>query len=65
MQGLYSTVQESRAASVHAHVLVRGCIGVNLACSKECVDDRVNSRQRKCPTCAQAFSKDDIKQIYL
>lgn len=31
----------------------------------ECLDDRVRSRQRKCPSCALAFDKADIKQVYL
>ncbi|TPX36367.1 hypothetical protein SmJEL517_g01550 [Synchytrium microbalum] len=32
---------------------------------KECIDDVLNARQRKCPTCGTAFGKDDVKTIYL
>ncbi|TPX45343.1 hypothetical protein SeMB42_g04043 [Synchytrium endobioticum] len=32
---------------------------------KECVDDVVNARSRKCPTCGNMFGKEDVKSIYL
>ncbi|OUM69680.1 hypothetical protein PIROE2DRAFT_37965, partial [Piromyces sp. E2] len=43
------------------HVLTR-CMHVFC---KECIDKRIESRQRKCPTCQEPFGKQDIKQIWL
>lgn len=37
-------------------------MGIN---SKECLDDRFNSRQRKCPSCSLAFGREDIRQVFL
>ncbi|ORX58550.1 hypothetical protein BCR36DRAFT_580163 [Piromyces finnis] len=44
-----------------SHVIMR-CMHVFC---RECIDKRVDSRQRKCPTCGESFGKQDIKQIYL
>lgn len=32
---------------------------------KECIDDRINSRMRKCPNCNKPFSKMDVLEIHL
>ncbi|RKO89642.1 hypothetical protein BDK51DRAFT_23150 [Blyttiomyces helicus] len=32
---------------------------------KDCIDDMYASRQRKCPTCATAFARTDIREVYL
>ncbi|KAI8904426.1 hypothetical protein EDD86DRAFT_213406 [Gorgonomyces haynaldii] len=31
----------------------------------DCIDKMVQSRQRKCPSCALAFGKEDVRQVYL
>ncbi|CAK9782402.1 BRE1-domain-containing protein [Cutaneotrichosporon oleaginosum] len=31
---------------------------------KECLDKRIETRQRKCPACASVFSKEDCKTLY-
>lgn len=33
--------------------------------SFQCIDDMVQSRQRKCPSCGISFGKEDIRQFYL
>jgi E3 ubiquitin-protein ligase BRE1 len=32
---------------------------------KDCVDLRINTRQRKCPTCGDSFGVNDVHQLYL
>lgn len=32
---------------------------------KECVDNRLKMRSRKCPVCAESFSASDVKRIFL
>lgn len=32
---------------------------------KQCIDDRLETRQRKCPSCNESFGANDVKQIYL
>jgi len=32
---------------------------------RECIDKRLNLRDRKCPTCMRPFSADKVIQIYL
>ncbi|PVU94739.1 hypothetical protein BB561_002295 [Smittium simulii] len=32
---------------------------------KECIDARIETRQRKCPTCSEPFGLNDVKQIFL
>lgn len=32
---------------------------------KECLDTRLETRQRKCPQCGLAFGPNDIKAIYI
>lgn len=44
-----------------SHVLQR-CMHVFC---KECVDKRLETRQRKCPTCGGAFGPNDVKAIYI
>ena len=44
-----------------SHVLAR-CM--HCFC-KECIETVYESRQRKCPTCGIAFSREDMKQFYL
>ncbi|KAI9352533.1 hypothetical protein DFJ73DRAFT_349095 [Zopfochytrium polystomum] len=44
-----------------SHVLLR-CM--HTFC-KECLDDLVSTRQRKCPKCGLGFSKEEIKEVYL
>ncbi|KAJ1919295.1 E3 ubiquitin-protein ligase bre1 [Mycoemilia scoparia] len=44
-----------------SHVLQR-CMHVFC---KPCIDSRIETRQRKCPTCGDAFGTGDIKQIFL
>ena len=44
-----------------SHVLQR-CMHVFC---KPCIDSRIETRQRKCPTCGDAFGTGDVKQIFL
>ncbi|KAI8874334.1 hypothetical protein GQ42DRAFT_159904 [Ramicandelaber brevisporus] len=44
-----------------SHVLSR-CMHVFC---KECIDSRLNTRQRKCPQCQETFGVNDVRQIYL
>lgn len=30
---------------------------------KECIEDRLANRQRKCPSCGIAFGKDDVSNV--
>lgn len=32
---------------------------------KDCIDTRLETRQRKCPNCGEAFGMNDVKQIFL
>lgn len=32
---------------------------------QECLDQRIKSRNRMCPSCGEAFSQNDVKRIYL
>ncbi|KAJ3399466.1 E3 ubiquitin-protein ligase bre1, partial [Chytridiales sp. JEL 0842] len=41
------------------------CLHFSSQFCKGCIDDLVNSRQRKCPKCGMAFSQNDVKQFYL
>ena len=52
------TVCNYRAKS---HVLLR-CMHVFC---KECIDKRLETRQRKCPTCGGSFGPNDLKAIYI
>ncbi|KAJ1951734.1 E3 ubiquitin-protein ligase bre1, partial [Linderina pennispora] len=44
-----------------SHVLLR-CMHVFC---KECIDSRIETRQRKCPSCSEPFGAKDVRQIYL
>ncbi len=44
-----------------SHVLIK-CMHVFC---KECLDVRLETRQRKCPTCGLMFGPNDLKQIYI
>ncbi|KAI8051686.1 hypothetical protein BDF22DRAFT_744686 [Syncephalis plumigaleata] len=44
-----------------SHVLSR-CMHVFC---KECIDSRIETRQRKCPICGDAFGVNDVRQVYL
>ncbi|OLY84383.1 E3 ubiquitin-protein ligase BRE1 [Smittium mucronatum] len=44
-----------------SHVLTR-CMHVFC---KSCIDSRIETRQRKCPSCGEAFGVNDVRQIYL
>ncbi|KAK9763155.1 E3 ubiquitin-protein ligase bre1 [Basidiobolus ranarum] len=44
-----------------SHVLMR-CMHVFC---RECIDSRIETRQRKCPNCGEGFGANDVKQIYL
>ena len=32
---------------------------------KDCIDLRINTRQRKCPSCGDSFGVNDVHQLYL
>ena len=32
---------------------------------RECVDDRISTRQRKCPMCMKAFGNKDFMRVHL
>jgi len=32
---------------------------------ESCIKARLDTRQRKCPTCGETFGKDDVQKIYL
>ena len=53
----FCSVCESR---IKDHILSR-CM--HIFC-KQCVDKRLETRQRKCPTCGSAFGPNDVKQVY-
>ncbi|KAJ2162678.1 E3 ubiquitin-protein ligase bre1 [Coemansia sp. RSA 552] len=44
-----------------SHVLLR-CMHVFC---KQCIDSRIETRQRKCPSCSEPFGVKDVRQIYL
>ncbi|KAJ1770232.1 E3 ubiquitin-protein ligase bre1 [Coemansia sp. RSA 1843] len=44
-----------------SHVLLR-CMHVFC---KQCIDSRIETRQRKCPSCSEPFGAKDVRQIYL
>ncbi|KAJ2488629.1 E3 ubiquitin-protein ligase bre1 [Coemansia sp. RSA 2050] len=44
-----------------SHVLLR-CMHVFC---KQCIDLRIETRQRKCPSCSEPFGAKDVRQIYL
>ncbi|KAJ9087188.1 E3 ubiquitin-protein ligase bre1 [Entomophthora muscae] len=44
-----------------SHVLTK-CMHVFC---KQCIDNRIDTRQRKCPSCNETFGANDVKQIYL
>lgn len=44
-----------------SHVILR-CMHVFC---QECLDMRINTRQRKCPNCSEGFGVNDVRQIYL
>ncbi|KAJ1743165.1 E3 ubiquitin-protein ligase bre1 [Coemansia sp. RSA 989] len=44
-----------------SHVLMR-CMHVFC---KQCLDSRIETRQRKCPSCSEPFGAKDVRQIYL
>ena len=46
---------------IKSHVILK-CMHVFC---KECIDARVNTRQRKCPQCGGMFGPNDIKPIYI
>lgn len=48
-------------ARLKSHVLVK-CMHVFC---KQCIDTRLETRQRKCPQCAAMFGPNDVKQIYI
>ncbi|KAJ1723359.1 E3 ubiquitin-protein ligase bre1 [Coemansia erecta] len=44
-----------------SHALMR-CMHVFC---KQCIDSRIETRQRKCPSCSEPFGAKDVRQIYL
>ncbi|KAJ2703211.1 E3 ubiquitin-protein ligase bre1, partial [Coemansia spiralis] len=44
-----------------SHALLR-CMHVFC---KQCIDSRIETRQRKCPSCSEPFGAKDVRQIYL
>ncbi|RKP10630.1 hypothetical protein THASP1DRAFT_21705 [Thamnocephalis sphaerospora] len=59
----YKTLLKCGSCNIRfkSHVLSR-CMHVFC---KECIDSRVETRQRKCPICGEAFGINDIRQVYL
>lgn len=31
---------------------------------RECIDENLRNRSRKCPACGEKFGQDDVKQVY-
>lgn len=31
---------------------------------KECIDENLRNRQRKCPACGEKFGQDDVRQVF-
>lgn len=61
------SVLKSRLACPVCHYRDKGCIITkcgHLHC-KQCVDERISNRSRKCPTCNQMFSKTDVTDVFL
>ena len=64
---------QAEISSLKGLVVCSVCNGANkdtilLRCSHtfcaKCVKTRLDTRQRKCPTCAQAFSAEDVRPVY-
>ncbi|KAJ3213216.1 E3 ubiquitin-protein ligase bre1 [Dinochytrium kinnereticum] len=61
-EGLKMTLKcPSCRTNFWSHVLIR-C--KHVFC-KNCIDDQINSRSRKCPSCFLAFSQSDVTKLYL
>jgi len=61
------SVLKSRLACPVCHYRDKCCIITkcgHLHC-KQCVDERISNRSRKCPTCNQMFSKTDVTDVFL
>ena len=61
------SVLKSRLACPVCHYRDKACIIVkcgHLHC-KQCVDERITNRSRKCPTCNQMFSKNEVADVFL
>lgn len=61
------SVLKSRLACPVCHYRDKGCIITkcgHLHC-KQCVEERISNRSRKCPTCNQMFSKTDVTDVFL
>lgn len=46
----------------HKEVALNKCMHVFC---RECIDKRLETRQRKCPTCAEPFGSSDVRTIFL
>ena len=58
---------KNRLACPVCHYRDKGCIIIkcgHLHC-KQCVEERISNRSRKCPTCNQMFSKTDVTDVFL
>lgn len=61
------SVLKSRLACPVCHYRDKACIIIkcgHLHC-KQCVDERISNRSRKCPTCNQMFSRTDVTDVFL
>jgi E3 ubiquitin-protein ligase BRE1 len=69
-----ATPHLSELASLRAIAKCSVCSGSNMKeCTlvrcghtfcRKCIDERVSSRNRKCPSCGQTFAVDDVKAIF-
>lgn len=78
---LYSTGQAGLEKSLQEQLVMYRQLVKCLVCNKndkevclskcmhvfcrECIDSRLATRQRKCPTCGESFSQSEVKTIYL
>lgn len=62
LQDLQKVVKCSVCQDRKKSVIISKCF--HMFC-KECVDNNLKSRNRKCPTCKKMFGQDDVKAVWL
>lgn len=62
LQDLQKVVRCSVCQDRKKSVIISKCF--HMFC-KECVDNNLKSRNRKCPTCKKMFGQDDVKSVWI
>jgi hypothetical protein len=69
VQRVQQQLQEHRAHHVLPHVLpvrqLQFLLFFLLISFRDCVNDLITNRSRKCPRCGRPFDKVDVKTVYL